>query len=1208
MKALAVLLMTMLLVMPVLTAVPASGSEIEPSQDSTTRARDNRTAFFFDFGDVRSPVMREYLGVTPGDRYNEDRGWGLLSDVGSYFHTRGLPERYQFVLPRNWVYNTYKNELTLDGLRSEENVAFRVDLPNGSYRVRLWLGDLEQGVYAMNASFNGDWLLEDAAAFHIGRRSFYMDWEGDYPFEYGFAVPYTRELNVTDGKLEVNVTGNDDHFWTALAEERAMEPPFSYLSHMSTGNFKYSAGTGPWHYIGGPFTNASVLGLEVYPVPDLPLKMIDGELRFSREVENGLIKMATSYVNQDDWEAAYTNWLLTSVSNLTGVDLIARAQLGMYLAGTLEADYELDTLQAVEEDLQTALREDPGNRGVAELLDEVRRFRQGLDYEWNRIVPGRDPRNTKSHFHEADKAAMLFWTIEPTSFLYPKTRLWAARALMNLDPHRWTSASGTALAEMEELKTLDPDNPYLRFYTETTREEDRTWENPTPVISTTGEKDQWYLEDYNANFTDAPWWAKILREELCWLYNITDWWVDHRQQSDGSIGGGWTDDVEMIGLFGFDALISEGADEKSLEGGGKFVDGMLASGQLDMDKGFSAAFADTEHSAELTGDSLPMMIATDFGNPKWIEFSYKTALLMRDLWMGENALGQLQFKANHLSATKVGTGGQAEDSWINFRAALPAFWVWWYNRDPEIEELLVRWADAWVDASMSTAKDKPEGVIPAMIAWPTGEIGGVNSPNWYLSAGKDGSVNYDWNKQQYKSYIMTLLTTAYEATGDTKYLEPLRLEAELAQAYLDGLGTGGGREPPGGSAKWAGKVLGQGAIDRYQDILDSYGLQGAQPAATLWTRDAVVDATRNGHDYIEKCYPLMTTEASATDRVAFVGIANPFLIYTGGTTGGALLSPKFTYTGLGRDFAAMVMKADRNEASILLYGFFNDTRDAGLRAWDLEPGASYLLKAGPDDDGDGEMEWVLEETMFVFESRGMKVPFTLHGEREYMVTLKKIANGTGATLLPDPAWETEILGAWGTGILVFNPLEGTVTVSVHNIGGTGAEEMEVVLLAVDEGGTRTLVAKGRAALPGPKDLLPTVTDVELKVVATGEGAHHFLLIIDPEGKLGQITTRNDEQYVDFFNLTGSKLHELEEEDDDKGGKSAGAVTTSLSFLVVLLVIVLLTLKWWCPEKKRPGLKESSQKLQSSGKGTETELGGEEQSPDSSSIIHVSRDK
>ena len=1172
MKALAVLLITILLVTPALAAVPGSGSEVEPAPGTPTRARENRTSFFFDFGDARSPVMRNYVGVTQEDRYNAEEGWGLLSDVNSYFHTRGLPERYQFVLPRSWVYESYKNELTLDGLRSDENLAFRVDLPNGSYRVRLWLGDLEQGVYSMNASFNGEWLLEDAAAFHIGRRSFYMDWEGDYPFEYGFAVPYTRELNVTDGKLVVNVTGNDDHFWSALAEERARKPPCSYLSYMSTGKLKCSSGTGPWHYIGGPFTNASVLGLEIYPVPELPLKVIEGELRFSREVENALIKMATTYVNLGDWEAAYALWSGLRYQNLSWTDLIANSMLGMYLAGTLEADYELDTLPGVEGDLQAALRDDPGNRGVADLLDELRRFRQGLEYEWNRITPDPDPRNTKNHFYEANKAAMLLWTIEPTSFLYPKARLWAARALMNLDPHRWTSASGTALAEMEQLKTLDPNNPYLRFYTETTKGEDRTWENPTPVVSTTGEKDQWYLEDHNANFTDAPEWARLLREELCWLYNITDWWVDHRQQSDGSIGGGWTDDVEMIGLFGFDALISEGADEKSMVGAGKFVDGMLASGQLDMEKGFSAAFADTEHSAELTGDSLPMMIATDFGNPKWIEFSYKTARLMRDIWMGENDLGQLQFKANHLSATKVGTGGQAEDSWINFRAALPAFWVWWYNSDPEIEDLLVRWANAWQSAAMSTAKNKPEGVIPAMIAWPTREIGGINSPNWYQGARNDGSVNYDWNKQQYKSYIVTLLTTAYEATGDTQYLEPLRLEAQLAQDYFDSLGGGGGREPSEGSGKWAGKVLGQGAIDRYQGILDSYGLPGARPAATLWTRDTVVDATRDGHDYIEKCYPLMTTEASATDRVAFVGIANPFLIYTGGATGGALLAPKFTYTGLGWDFAAMVTKADRNEAKILLYGFFDDlpfaTRIAELRAWDLEPGATYQLKTGPDEDGDGEMDSVKQERTFVFESRGMAIPFTLPGKVEFIIELEKTANGTGATQLPDPAWGTEMP--------IIDKENGTITVFVHNIGGVGAENLEVTLVAVDSTGARTTVARGKAELLGPKDLMPSVTVIKLKFLATSENAKHYLLVIDPKGKLGQITTSNDELEMISLDISGAKVHE--EESDDKEDE-VGTVASGLSFLAVLLVIALLTMKWWYPDKKRPLMKEDVKKLQ-----------------------------
>jgi len=1077
--------------------------------------RDGTSSYFFDFGDDLSPTKEDYTRILPEDRYDSETGFGLLSTGESYYVTkRSLVEYSPHVLKRSWVFDEYADDLTVDGVRSEERVTFKADLPNGSYSVRTWIGDLEKAVYSTNISYNGEWLVEGAAAFHTVHRSIYFkDKDTQEDQNYGCAFSYTRDITITDGSLVINVTGNDTSYKENLTLELEKNPPFSYGVWMSTGNRKFSTGTGPWRNIGGNFTNASVLGIEIIPVPYLPITGEVGSLQLDENnVTDSDLTAAVDFVNEGDWEDAYDSWSSAVEKNLSGWGLVTLAQVGMYLTGTLHLDLEFSILPQLVHDLESAVEENPRDLGIKDLLDIVQEFRVGLDYYIIRGISEPGAREQKNHFYESNKGAIHLWRIEPHDPLYPKAQLWSARALYSLDPHRWTSASGTARDIMESLRPLDPDNPYISFYLDTTRDEPRTWENGTQVISTIGEEDIWYLENYIAGFEGAPEWAKILREELSWLYDITDWWVDHKQQPDGSIGGGWTDDVEMIGLFGFDALISEGADDKSLEGAGKFVDGMLASGQVDMDKGFSAAFADTEHSAELTGDSLPMMVAVDFGNPYWIEFSMKTAALMRDLWMGENEKGYLQFKANHLSAKKIGTGGQGEDSWINFRAALPAWWVWWYSRDPEVEDLFVRWAQCWVNASMSTEKDKPEGVIPAMIGWPDGEIGGVDAPNWYQGK-QDGSVNYEWDRQQYKSYITSLLTSGYEATGNTIFLEPLRLEAEIARDYLENYS---GRDPSEGSEAWAGKILGQGAIDRYQDILDSYGLPGASEASELWNGAAVVEACRDGHDYIEKCYPLMTTEASATDRAAFIGIPNPFLIYTGGGTGGALLSPSYTYTGLGREFAAMVRTTNRSVSTINLYGFFHGDREAGLVPWALEPGAAYLLKGGPDTNDDGLPDSNEYQIEFTFSSRGMVVPFTLPGEMVYALEILKLENGSGWSLLPDPAWGDEPV--------FLDEGNDTVTVAIHNIGAAGVIECNISLIAVTGNETRITVATGILEdLQAPSNLEPSIKWIDLELPDPLPESEYYLLQVEPEGSMSQITTRNDERRLEpnEFNESGN---------------------------------------------------------------------------------------
>ncbi|MGA1820354.1 MAG: hypothetical protein ACMUHU_05025 [Thermoplasmatota archaeon] len=1088
--------------------------------DGNAAAAEELPSFNFDFGSMGSPVKELFQGVTSSTTYTSRRGFGLLEDASEFQVTpRMLVEVNPNVLQRSWVYGEYGNDLTTDGLRSGEKVSFRVDMPNGTYRLVIWLGDLEKGVYSMNVSVNDRWLLQGADAFHTVHRSMYFPFSPDPRnpeltyMNYGMAVPFYLKVEVTQGRMVINVTGNDGRYRDLLARELAKDPAYSYSVWMSTGTKKYSAGTGPWRYIGGPFTNASVLGMEIYPFPDFPIDRIEERFDADDDITDTQVLNAITGLNSGNLEGAFEHWKLSMERELAGRNKLARGQLGLILAGALPLDREIEILKRAGDDLRN-IPEIRGDMAQVELLKQVDMANRGLNFEFERILY--DQENPKNHFFEAGKAFVLLNMIPPDSPLHPKMRLWAARCLMNLDPHRWTSASGTALEMMEGLRHLDPGNPYIRMYLDTTREDPPTWEIPTPVISTTGVYDNWTLHHYNEGFGEAPPWALLMHEELGWLYDVTDWWVDNRMQENGYLGGGWTDDVEMIGLFGFDALISEGADDKSLEGAGRFVTGMLESGQVNMTLGYSEAFADVEHTAELTGDSLPMMVAVDFGNPKWIEFSTKTAVLMRDLWMGENEKGWYQFRSNYLSATRVGTGGQAEDSWINFRAVLPALWAWWYSNDPEVQKLIVDWADSWVRAALSTEKGKPEGVIPAGIGWPDGEIGGHASPNWYTAAHPAGSVNYDWAPQSYKSYIVTLLETAFDATRNLTFLEPLRLEAQIAQDYLDNPAP----RPDAGSREWAGSILGSGAVSTYQSILDRYGLPGGGPSSTLWRPHTVVDSCEIGYQYIRKCYPLMTTEASATDRALFIGVANPFLIFTGGSIGGALLAPQFTYSGLERDFAAMVRDANSRTANISLYGFYEGGRDAAVVPWALEIGGIYRLVGGPDENSDGIRERSDQFVNFTFLTRGQKVPFELPGGKEYIVTIEQLQAGSGLRpLMPDPAFDEE-------DEVIVDKENGTVTVKVHNIGSEAAEDFDILLYEDLDGGLRHIGGALGVSIDAPSGLMPSIIDVDLTVWKEpwiGE----VVIRIDPEDELQEITASNNELWG-YWDLEGIKVTEPDE--------------------------------------------------------------------------------
>ncbi len=1066
-----------------------------------TRAVMEDTAILrFDFGNRGSPVAAGWTQVTGGLLYSRGLGYGWDVAHEEFFNLRPPAEISPYVLQRSWVIGEYRDDMTADGVRDSGAMTFSADLPDGDYRVRVTVGDLFYLRYSMDVHAEGVQVASELAAFHMVFRTVYFkDGRGNWA-NYGMPLPYWFDVSVGDGRLDVTFDGDDDAFWARMDVENATSPPNSYLSEMSTGAINPGGVNPPYRFIGGPHTYNSVLGLEVYPPRrDLVTRDVAG-LVLDASVTNATVRGALDDYNaatgqsQLEQLATGVQAMLADPGALAPRDAKALMELLGHLAGDARSDLDPAVLDRMDATLRSMLAGGPGDQTLWELLGHVERLRAGLEYIFQRVVTG------TNHFYENVKAISRLWPFQPEDHLFPWASMWRARALYMLDPHRWTSASGTAADVMEALRPLDPSNPYIRMYRDTVPGGGRIWQEGQRVVTTTGKVDHWTLAELMEGWEGAPQWARWVREELYWLYDVTDWWVLNRQQADGALGGGWSDDVEFIGLFGFDALISQGADDLSLVGARRFVDGMLASGGVDLDKGYSAALADAEHTAEWTGDSLPMMIAVDFGNPRWVEFSYKTAALMRDLWMDRTDEGHLHFRSNFLSATQVGGAATQDDCYINYRAALPAHWVAWYNADPEVEALFVDWATSWVEDAMRTDDGKPLGVFPASVGFEGDELGGHNSPNWYTADHPSGSVNYDWQPQMYRAYLDELVRGAYEATGNLSLLEPFRLEAELAQAYLDNPVP----SPTPGSEAWAGMVLGQRALDRWASIRVDYGLTGGGGGGgepNGYTPEDVIGLTRAGRRYIDACLPLMTTEASATDRVAFVGIINPFMIFTGGGIGGALLAPKFTYTGLGRDFATCVMDARPEGASILMYGFFHGTREAGLVPWALEPGATYSIEVGDDADGDGALDGVPDyEGVFTWMTKGQVVPFELEGDGQKLVVVERTANGTGAReLLPDLAVTPEGVSA--------NETTGLVDVVVHNIGAAATRNYSVRVLDPDDG-DRELGNATMESLDPPHELLPStvVAGVGLTRPPTTD---NVTVVLVPLTNITEITTLNN---------------------------------------------------------------------------------------------------
>jgi hypothetical protein len=155
---------------------------------------------------------------------------------------------------------------------------------------------------------------------------------------------------------------------------------------------------------------------------------------------------------------------------------------------------------------------------------------------------------------------------------------------------------------------------------------------------------------------------------------------------------------------------------------------------------------------------------------------------MRDLWMDPTSQGRLLMRSNYLGATGIGGDGTSNDSRINFspHRQLTACWL---TTTCNLQQC--SWIRPTQVGRVVPASAANRGIIPQEIGFPSGQIGGERSPSWFVAEKLPGTGNYDWEGAGgYLNYLVDLFVHAYQMTGDAKYLEPLRLQAEFVERHL----------------------------------------------------------------------------------------------------------------------------------------------------------------------------------------------------------------------------------------------------------------------------------------------------------------------------------------------------------------------------------------------------------------------------------------
>lgn len=1066
----------------------------------------------FDCGTPDSPVRDGYRRVTAKDAYQAEVGYGWVGGepVGLEFR-RPRPDPRQRGSARQFLlaeaFDNHRNELNRDAVASRRDLAFRLDVPNGTYRVHVTMGDLSRAIGSIDLLVDGKPMAEHLAVWSPGGYRLLDRTPA------GWWTTIRATVKVTDGAITIAWKKNQQYYDQQMAEQAKWETPYAQWYHRVP-----IIREPPYHFIGYPFVGHVIMAIEVTPYRPGPMESVDAKLRLVRPVDSPALEQVIDKYNAGDFDAA-----LAALDRVEEPQAqVARSVAALYLAGRLETEAEFRLVPQAIDVLRPYVAEHPDQYGVVELLSDAEIFQRAIQIHSTRGQLG------KNHFIENDKAIAWWWMIQPDSPLFDKARLHIARAAHMLKPYFPTL--GTERQIFLELEKKCPGNRFVRYHLH------QQWE----PHGGGGDYYDWVMQDYAARAQGAPDWVQAIYPAFAGLVDLSEWWIRFRQEPEGTIGGGWGDDVELVGLFGYYGLVSRDVSELCLRGTAKLVDGVWNLSEVDPEIGYCLPMADAEHTAEWTGNTLGMMMQIDYGNPVWIERSMKTAKLIRDLWTDYDKHGRRHFRSNFLGAAQVGSGERMNDSWINYRAVSPATAVLHYNGNPTIARLYIELADAWLAAAMSTDRGKPRGVIPAQVSFPDGILGGTSSPNWYTASHPPGTVNYDWQHQPYKGYLLDIFFAAYQQTGDPKYFEPLRLEYELAAKHgyaaraPSPMQHAPRRRGPvdvqasPGSERWVAAHLAM--THRWLDakrIVE--GRQGT--LEDRWTREQIIESGRSCFEHLRTHWPMMTTEAGPTDRVGFHGMVNPFFIYTGGSFGGPLLKAAVTYENTTKDFAAAVVAADPQGLRIWFYSLTEDRRTIGILPWELEPGSTYRLVYGIDSDVDGRIDQIAQERTFVLPQRGWPIRAAIKPRTPYVIEVDQTRRGRPAGPAPDPGLSSEDIR--------YDADRHLLMARIHNVGSKAVRGVPVAFYEGDpKGGGRLIGVATVPNIEAPNDLEPKTVTVGVNHAI--EEPTDVYVVIDPDAKISEeITTLN--------NVAHKRLPEPVEDHDvpcaasTRGGGAGGAV-------------------------------------------------------------------
>jgi Concanavalin A-like lectin/glucanases superfamily len=616
--------------------------------------------------------------------------------------------------------------------------------------------------------------------------------------------------------------------------------------------------------------------------------------------------------------------------------------------------------------------------------------------------------------------------------------------------------------DLEDLLRVDPQHELALAYAATAMPEQYVWKKLLQA----------------APASNVPTWAARQVELLRALERFVMFYIDQRQIDNGELGGGLSDDTDLLNHWAGAALMGI-EPEKVRRSARRLLDACYAHGMFT--RGLSTIQTDELHSYEEGINALGQMLLLDYGSPRQLERAMETARGTE--WItGINSAGHRHIRSSYFSGSRVAE----EEPWGTSKAYSylilhPTQMLAEFNGSPRAKTLLEELARGLLEhrvvdqrgqASLHDmvhfATDKAQRSVRPYLPWPlfwtvwkeTGNRGflqpifdrgavgifGVNAnaldelrlrETWgdrivreadRLASGMDSEPRAD--RGAAREYRAAVLHLAWQITGKVAYLETLYAEQVAEAARLEYINTQG--------SLW---------IDRVG--LPTSELQRARLGGVALTRN--------------------------------------------NTAPGHVVSWTFAAPARADDVAILIPDATRRGFHVNVYNLSVAPVSAALAGGEIDPGEWEIVQ-GIDTDGDGEPDVGTTTRNFVFE-RGLKTDLTFAPSAATVLRLRLIKAAT-------PYAERCDLGIDREDVSVDRQM---VTVRVHNVGSISISGFRVAV--VDRNGAVLGVADV-GALEAPLDLQAKTAQAEIHFKA-GQSLDGCSVILDPENRLVEITRVNN---------------------------------------------------------------------------------------------------